>query len=155
MNEQYTACAFTGNRNIGKDFSAGLMLTHIETVIKKGVTVFYSGVARGFDLLAAEAILMFKGKYPQIKLIACVPHIGQEQWYTEEEKARYYSVLKRADEVITLSKTYYNGCMQKRNVYMVDRSDVIIAYNREEKGGTVNTLSYCNKKYPEKEILYV
>ena len=130
------------------------MLTHIETVIKKGVTIFYSGVARGFDLLAAEAILMYKGKYPQIRLIACVPHIGQEQWYTEEEKARYYSVLKRADEVVTLSKTYYNGCMQKRNRYMVDKADLLLAiWNGEKKGGTWDTVKYAQSK--GKNVKYI
>lgn len=151
----FKACAFTGHRLLKKDFSAANLLNAIEDVIKRGVTVFYNGMARGFDLLSAEAILMLKKRYPQIKLISCVPHKGQEAWYTDEEKARYYSVLKKADEVITLSENYYQGCMQKRNQYMVDRADVIITYCKEEKGGTAGTLNYCKRKYPFKEIIYI
>ncbi len=149
------ACAFTGHREIGKDFSAGRMLDYIEKTIQEGVEIFYNGGARGFDLLSAEAILMMKGKYPQIKLIICIPHEGQEKYYSPEEKGRYYSIIKRADEIVTLSKWYYKGCMQNRNKYMVDRSDVLITYCKEEKGGTANTVNYCKREYPEKKILFI
>ena len=155
MEKKQIACAFTGHRILKKDFSARNMLEFMEEVIKRGVTVFYNGGARGFDLLSAEATLMMKGKYPQIKLVVCVPHIGQEKYYDDEEKARYYSILKRADTVVVLSDFYYKGCMQARNQYMVDRSDCIITYCKEDKGGTWNTVNYCKQKYPEKEIYYV
>ena len=148
-------CAFTGHRTLGKDFNARNLVEYIEMLVKNGVTVFYNGVARGFDLLAAEAVLMFKGRYPQIKLIACVPHEGQEAMYSNEEKARYYAVLKKADETVVLSETYYKGCMQKRNEYMVDRADVLIAYANTDKGGTANTVRYCKRKYPHKQILFI
>ncbi len=149
------ACAFTGHRTLQRDFSTEHMLDYIEEVIKEGVDTFYNGGARGFDLLAAEGILTFKKKYPQIKLIICVPHVGQEKFYNPEEKARYYSILKRADEVVTLSDFYYSGCMQVRNKYMVDRSDYLIAYCKEERGGTVNTVNYCKRVYPKKPIFFI
>ena len=75
--------------------------------------------------------------------------------YSNEEKARYYAVLKKADETVVLSEGYYKGCMQKRNEYMVDRADVLIAYANTDKGGTANTVRYCKRKYPHKQILFI
>ena len=60
------------------------LVEYIQTLIDKGVTHFYNGVAKGFDLISAEAVLMFKYKNPQIKLIACVPHLGQERYFDDE-----------------------------------------------------------------------
>ena len=43
--------------------------------------------------------------------------------------------------------------MQKRNMYMVDRADLVLAiWNGEEKGGTWNTIRYARKK--EKALQY-
>ena len=37
--------------------------------------------------------------------------------------------------------------MQKRNEYMVDKSDLVIAFwNGEESGGTWNTINYAERK---------
>ena len=131
------ACTFTGHRTLGADFNPRNLVEYIQALIDKGVTHFYNGMARGFDLISAEAVLMFKHKNPQIKLIACVPHVGQEYYFDDEEKARYYAVLKKADETVVLADRYYRGCMQKRNQYMVDKSDLVLAiWNGENKGGT-------------------
>ena len=63
---------------------------------------------------------------------------------------------KRAGKKVRL--TYYTKwCMMKRNEYMVDRSDVMIAYLNADKGGTFYTVNrflkrkkgyifYCNEK---------
>ena len=43
-----TSCAFTGHRQLDKDFSPQKLLTEIETLIQNGVTTFYNGMAMGF-----------------------------------------------------------------------------------------------------------
>ena len=44
--------------------------------------------------------------------------------------------------------------MQKRNRYMVDKSDIILAiWNGEKSGGTWNTIEYAQKK--GKKIIYI
>lgn len=142
---EYTACVFTGHRELGKDFSPRALQTAIIECIEKGVTVFYNGVARGFDLLAAEAVLNLKKIY-DIKLIACVPYYGQERGYNDEERARYCSILSKADEVVVLSEEYYKGCLLRRNDYMVERADCMIAYLSKEQGGTAYTVNKFRKK---------
>ena len=51
-----------------------------------------------------------------------------------------------ADEVRVLAPRYYDGCMQARNRYMVDRASVCIAYLTETRGGTAGTVRYAEKQ---------
>ena len=148
-------CAFTGHRHLEEDFSKEKLINAVEEQIKQGVEIFYNGMAIGFDLLSAQAVILLKKKYPNIKLVACVPFYGQEQRFSKEQKEVYVEVLKRADEKVVLAEHYYQGCMQNRNRYMCDRADVLIAYCKKEKGGAAHTVGYFQKKYPQKEIIFL
>ena len=150
-----TTCAFTGHRQLNKDFSPQKLFTEIEKLIQLGVRDFYNGMAMGFDLLAAECVLLFKKKDPSIRLIACIPCYGQEKYFSEEDKARYIHLLKVADEKLILSENYYQGCMQVRDQYMIDHADTVLAYCTKDTGGAAYTVRYCQRKYPEKEIIFL
>jgi uncharacterized phage-like protein YoqJ len=139
------SCVFTGHRELDVDFSAKKLRKSIEELIKQGVIFFYNGMAKGFDLVAAEEVLKLKKKYPQIKLIACIPCYGQEKYFCEKDKKRYRSILKKADESITLSQSYYTGCMQVRDRYMVERANVMIAYCKKKEGGAAYTVRIFEK----------
>ena len=65
---------------------------------------------------------------------------------TDEEKNEYESIKGAASDVVCLAGHYYNGCMQKRNRYMVDRSAVCVCYLMSDKGGTVSTVNYAERK---------
>ena len=150
------ACAFTGHRNLPEYLDEEIIKKAVENCIKKGVEIFYNGVAKGFDLLSAKVVLSLKKKYPNIKLIACIPCYNQEKNYNEEEKKAYIEVLAKTDEKIYVSESeYFRGCMQKRDRYLVDKADILIAYLKEDTGGTAFTVNYCKKKYPFKEILFL
>lgn len=151
--KQFTACVFTGHRELGEELSRAKVKKAILEYAEKGVTVFYNGVAKGFDLLAAEEVLKLKKKR-QIKLIACVPYYGQERGYSEADKARYRAILKKADEVVILSEEYYMGCLLRRNDYMVERADCMIAYLCKESGGTAYTVRKFRKQKGE-NVLYL
>ena len=155
IQNQIKTCAFTGHRNLGDDFSVKELDKQIKEVIKRGVEIFYNGMAMGFDLLAAERVLSMKRKFPQIKLIACVPFYGQEKYFSETDKKRYAKILKKADEVVILSEKYYKGCLHQRNRYMAERGDILITYCKEESGGTAYTVKYFKKNFPEREIIFL
>ena len=148
-------CAFTGHRSLEGDFKRADLKKKIENLIKDGVSVFLSGVALGFDIIAAKTVLSLKKKYPFIKLVACIPCLNQEKYFSDEQKNEYYAVLEQTDEKIVLSDHYYNGCMQKRNRYMADRADVLTAYLKKNEGGTAYTVRYFEKNYPEKPIVFI
>ena len=100
-------------------------------------------------------LLNLKKKYKDIKIIACIPCSNQDQYFSQEDKLRYANLLEKVDEKVILANAYYNGCMQKRNIYMCDRADVLLCYLRQEKGGTAQTVNYFKRKYPEKTVIGV
>lgn len=153
--KEIKTCAFTGHRNLGEDFSLSKLKKEIKSLILRGVDTFYNGMAMGFDLTAAEEVLKLKKKYPQIKLVACIPCYGQEKNFSEKDKTRYVRILKKADEKIVLSDTYFKGCMQNRDRYMADRADILLTYCKKEVGGTAFTVKYYKKNYTENEVIFL
>lgn len=149
------SCAFTGHREIGADFSKEKLRATVEELVERGVEIFYCGMAQGFDLFCAEEIVRVKEKNENIKFIACVPYYGQEKKYGEENKKRYVELLKKSDEKIILTKSYFKGCELARNRYMAEQADVLVAYLRKKTGGTAYTVGYFQKKRVGKEILFL
>ena len=63
-------------------------------------------------------------------------------------------IIRQCDIQTVVSPAYFRGCMQKRNRYMVDNSDIVLAiWNGKETGGTWNTIKYARSK--NKEIRYI
>ena len=148
-------CAFTGHRHLPPEITKRLIKKAVLPLIEQGVTTFYNGMAIGFDLLAAETVLSLIKEFPSLRLIACIPCYGQEKSFSAEDKKRYVRILKQVDEQVLLSDSYYRGCMQVRDQYMVNEADVLVAYCEKTTGGAAYTVKYCQKKYPWKEIVFV
>ena len=142
------SCCFTGHRVIYHEDSELVVNLNgkIESLINSGVTDFYSGGARGFDMIGAESVINFRDKYPKIRLILVLPCIEQDRYWNSNQKKRYEEIKQNADEIIYISESYSKGCMQKRNRYLVDNSSVCVAYLRRKTGGTAYTVSYAEKK---------
>ena len=64
------------------------------------------------------------------------------RWNASEQKA-YREMLSSADQVLYISDTYFPGCMQKRNRFLVDHADSCLCYMLYCRGGTWNTVSYA------------
>ncbi|MBQ8004291.1 MAG: DUF1273 family protein, partial [Oscillospiraceae bacterium] len=92
--------------------------------------------------------------YDNIKLEIAIPHPNQTSGWKPHEISRYNSILNKADIITMVSQHYTKWCMQKRNKYMVDCSDTIIAvWNEQKAGGTWNTIRYA--KSQNKDIRYL
>lgn len=164
MNKVKTCC-FTGHRPQGMPFrfnekderclNLKEKLKEIsEKLIKEDkVTHFISGMALGTDIFAAEIIIDLKQKYPNIILEAAIPCESQETKWSEKQKRRYYKILNLCDKKTVLQKNYTHDCMQKRNRYMIDNSDIVIAVWNGTPSGTGNTVEYAQKK--EKQIIFI
>ena len=148
------SCCFTGYRpekfgfsfcEDDKNYQALMtrIVTSISIKIKEGVTDFYTGMAQGFDILAAEHVALVKKLNKKIRLIAVIPFENQEATFTNDWKTRYHELLKSCDEVIILNKDYTKWAYNQRNRYMVDRCRHIITYFDGKKGGTMNTVNYA------------
>ena len=146
---------FTGHRGLAPYFNAERLWDELEYVISRGVETFYNGMAVGFDLLAAEAVLFLKKKYPKIKLVACIPFYNQERYYNDTDKARYARIIKEADKRILISDEYSKDAPLKRNRYMAEHADVLITYCKKNSGGSAYTVNYFRKIKPFHEIIRI
>ena len=143
------AAAFTGHRNIEKseyDALAKRLFLTVDALYREGVYTYYCGGALGFDTVAAVTVLNMKAHYPHLRLVMAIPCPEQSAYWSAADKALYESILRRADECVTLSPHYTRDCMMKRNRYMVDHAELLIAYVKRETGGSAATRRYAQKK---------
>lgn len=136
--------AFTGHRNIIGNKRPELRVAVDNALIElyqSGYRNFINGMAMGFDLLAASAVIALKRRFSDVKLIAVVPYRNQSEKFSEYEQKRYQYALQNADEVIVLREKYSNGCLLRRNDYMLAHASGLIAfYDGKPKGGTFYTI---------------
>ena len=146
-------CCFTGHRDIEKIsasvLSARLEKTIVDLIENEGVTDFRAGGARGFDSMAALAVLALKEKYPQIKLHLILPCKTQAHYFTTFEKKVYQYTLAHANSVVYVSEKYYSSVMFDRNRKLVDGADVCVAFLNHLGGGTYYTVNYARKNKVE------
>ena len=150
LSEKSKSLAFTGHRTVPVERQNEIRTRLVEAVsfaCMSGITCFYSGMAIGFDLMAAETVLSLKGKYPEIRFIAAVPFRRQSCRWTSMEKERYQRIISQADQVIILSEHYFKGCLLRRNDFMLEHSCGVIAYyDGKPYGGTFYTCREAMKK---------
>lgn len=142
-NRAQTAC-FTGHRSIKEKDLLSLTQRLIETIANltnKGILYWLNGGACGFDHLAAFAVLKARKVNLNIKLIMLLPCKNQNEHWNETDKQSYKYLLENADEVVYISEQpYFNGCMEKRNLSLVERSAVCVAYMNRRRSGTSQTV---------------
>ncbi len=150
-------CCFTGHRP--QHFSWGnnesderciklknLLNETIEQAISDGYTDFYSGMALGTDIFAAEIVLDKAKENPQIKLHAVIPCVNQPDRWNKSERTRYRQILKHCATKTIISPFYTESCMLLRNQFMVDNClRVISVWNGSFVGGTAYTVRYAKK----------
>ncbi len=140
------SCCFTGPRperlpDGGKESSPEILALKeaigaaVERAAADGYRYFYTGMADGFDLFAAEEVLKRRESLG-IYLIAAVPYVGFES--SNGPGGRRERILARADVVNYLSQKYSEACFRRRNVYMVEHSRRIIGWYNGLSGGTAH-----------------
>lgn len=151
------SCAFTGHRPKsfpwGYDESAlgcvllkEVLATQITTLVKAGVTEYFTGGADGVDCWAAEIVLTMREKDPTLQLHCVLPHEGQADCWSDSARERYHSILQRADSVSYVSRKYYDGCMIDRNHRLVEAAGLLLAvFNGVRRSGTGATVNYARK----------
>lgn len=156
--DKAVSVCFSGHRNVPfstqKDLKQRLK-SEIAKAYADGYRCFYCGMAMGFDLLAAEAALSLQNELKDLQVIAVVPFQGQADRWSIEAQAKYERVLSAVNDVIVLSGRYYNGCLLRRNDYMVSRSSRLITYyDGSNKGGTFYTVREAERHGLETVNLY-
>jgi uncharacterized phage-like protein YoqJ len=118
------------------------------------VNKFITGMAIGFDTMVADCIIAYRdAKILDITLTAALPFPSQPSKWPQASVARWQSILKQCDEVVTVSPDPYSPAkMQIRNKWMVDNSDYVIAlWHGKQQGGTWNCMAYA---YSRQKMVY-
>lgn len=109
-----------------------------------------SGMALGVDMIFAVSAL-----YRSIPVTAAIPFKGQESMWPDKSKELYNKILSHrlVEKVYVCDPGYSAYKMSKRNEYMVDACDVLVAVWDGTSGGTGNCVKYARKV--GKEIIHI
>ena len=111
-----------------------------------GCRIFWCGMARGIDIIAAETVMSLQHEFNTLTLAAAIPYKNQRYDQSLFWQKRYEAVLERCEQFEIISNHYRNSCFAERNRFMVDHSDRVIAVVNSDSGGTACTLRYAIKR---------
>ena len=118
---------------------------YIPRASRAGYRHFLSGMSRGFDLWAAEAVLELQEQGCAIDLWAAVAYPGMEQYWEPEWQQRYHAVLSHAAKVFPVSGKYARECYTLRDRFLVEQSSRCICFFDGTPGGTAYTVQYARR----------
>lgn len=120
----------------------------IYLIEEKSINHFISGLSVGSDQLCASIVIELKNKYKNIILEAAIACYNQDMYWEEKNKINYQKILSMCDKKKYITNSFYTkNCMKKRNIYMADKSDLILAvWNGVPGGNTAKTVDYASKK---------
>lgn len=145
------SCTFAGHREVyGRNVQSSIELA-IESILKKDSSfVFYSGDMGEFDKMCSAAVRTAKRRHPEldIKLMVVLPYMMAK---INTDKDFYNKLYDDIIIPIELSDAHYKSAITKRNRWIIDRSDCLIAYVYRDFGGAYATLKYAYRM--EKEVI--
>lgn len=108
----------------------------IKLLILEGAETFYFGGYGAFDHVAANVARKYKTSYPALKNILVLAYLDKTL-----DSSLYDFTLYPPIESVPL-----RFAISKRNQWMVENSDVVVAYVTHSWGGAMKTLQYARKK---------
>lgn len=117
----------------------------LNLLVSEGADRFYLGGYGDFDRMAAEAVKAKKAEKPDIEMALVTAYLSRQA------DGEFYDYMIYP----TLKDVTQRSAIPKRNEWMVDSADVVVAYVTHEWGGAAKTLEYarrCGKRvilYPE------
>lgn len=126
----------------------------LKAIQQESVRHFLTGMALGVDIWAADIVLSLRERLP-ITLECVLPCQDQAARWRQESQEHYQSILRRCDQVTLLQERYTPDCYDKRNRYMVDHSDLVIAVWNGLPSGTGNTVAYAQTQGKKIQMIHL
>lgn len=134
---------FFGHSNclFNDDIKKRLKNILLDEIIKNPTCKFYLGGYGDFDGLCLRTLKDLKNDFPDIELIFITPYLDKN--YSKLELAKYYY-----DDVIfpPIESVPRKFAILKRNEWMVEQADLVIAYVKYFWGGAAKALEYSKRK---------
>lgn len=117
---------------------------------EQGVRRFLVGGALGVDMWSGEILLELKKQpeYSDIELVLVLPHPGHDVRWDKRSQTRMAFLEKHCAEQVTIGNDPSPESYYKRNRYLVDHADCLIAVydDKAVRSGTGMTVNYAIKK---------
>ena len=133
-------CSFFGHRELFSktDDIAQQLKTIITDLVEKGVDTFYVGNHGDFDRISSRVACDLKTLYPQIKVVLILSYANELQHIKNPSDDFYLP-----PEIESAPK---RACIVRKNQWVVEHSDFIVAYVKYPFGGTAKAIEYARKK---------
>lgn len=137
---------FCGHSNFSFDNTVKEKLRELllQETRKNHACKFYLGGYGDFDSLCLRLLKELKSAFPNIELLFITPYLDNN--YSKLETAKLYY-----DGIIypPLENVPRRFCISKRNEWMVNEADFVIAFVKYSWGGAAKTLEYAKRKKVE------
>lgn len=136
----YTVC-FLGHRKIDNPLAVGQKLYFLirDLLNQKEYVEFILGKNGDFDLLAADVV-----RFAQNRVRKDNSELVLVQYQlSEDEAGRNYDRIEVCEKAL---KVHPKQAISERNKYMIDRSDMLVAYVTRPRGGAHQGVLYAQRK---------
>ena len=137
---------FCGHRDVLPDEEVRHLLNDaIETEIQNGAEQFLVGGRGDFDSMAAAAVRAAKRRHKdkRIQLYLVEPYMREG---INQDKAYYESLYDGIIIPQELLGVHPKAAITKRNRWLVEQADCLIAFVQRDFGGAYQTLKYAEQK---------
>lgn len=139
-------CTFAGHRQVFAPDVAQKARDALERLVEADRKLtFYTGGMGQFDGLCAEAVRQLRARHPEarIKLYLVLPYLT-----ADVNRSRLYYETAFDDVFVPpeLLGLHYKHAIPRRNRWMVDRAQVLLAYVTRDFGGAYATLRYAQTR---------
>ena len=141
-----TVCTFAGHREVYQANISETLDQALAEIIENDNSIrFLVGGMGEFDKMCASAVRRAKRKYPntEISLELVLPYLTND---INENKSFYKMSYDNIIVPFELAGVHYKSVITKRNRWLVDNSDWLIAFVYRDFGGAYTTLRYAEKK---------
>ena len=99
-----------------------------------------SGLAAGWDTAVAEASIQ-----EGIPLVSALAYTAQADHWPDEAKEKHAWLVGKSVQVYTYAQEKEHGCFARRDRWVLDRGDVVLALWSGVDGGTARAVSHADK----------
>lgn len=156
LSSRLLTAAFIGQQEIQADEKDSLK-EQLRNELSRLITVeryryFMSSGVPGFDALAAQVVLELRETF-DIGLFVVLPCDGLKRNWSAADQEAHQSLLDSANYVrYTSFATWFDGCLWRRDKYMVDHASLIITCQPHRKTVKSRILNYA--KTEQVPIIY-
>lgn len=135
------ACTFFGHRDSPSSVKESLYAAVEGLICNQQVDMFYVGTQGSFDRMAYAALVELRKRYQHIKVYRVLAYMPRLSDIAQDRSVLDDTILPEGIE-----NAHPRYAIIKRNKWMIDRSDYVIAYVTHTFGGAYQSVKRAKQK---------